>query len=88
MVGDGRRLDGVITAGDLTRLAERTPDFLSFPASAVMTRTPKTTAPDVLAAAATGQMERAGIMVLPVVAAGGEVVGVVHLHDLMRAGAV
>ncbi|HEX9167123.1 MAG TPA: KpsF/GutQ family sugar-phosphate isomerase [Gemmatimonadales bacterium] len=88
MVGDGRRLDGVITAGDLTRLAERTPDFLSLPAAAVMTRTPKTTTPDDLAAAATGQMERAGIMVLPVVSAGGEVVGVVHLHDLMRAGAV
>jgi arabinose-5-phosphate isomerase len=53
-----------------------------------MTRDPRTTAPDVLAAAATGQMERAGIMALPVLRPDGEVAGVVHLHDLMRAGAV
>lgn len=88
MVGAGGRLQGVITAGDLTRVAERTPDFLSLPAAAVMTRTPQTTAPEALAAAATGQMERIGIMALPVIAADGAVVGVVHLHDLMRAGAV
>jgi arabinose-5-phosphate isomerase len=88
MIGDGFRLEGVITAGDLTRLAERAPDFLSLPAASVMTRAPKTTMPDHLAAAATGQMERAGIMALPVVERDGRVAGVVHLHDLMRAGAV
>ena len=33
-------------------------------------------------------MERHGIMALPVVESDGKVVGVVHLHDLMRAGAV
>lgn len=88
MIGDGRRLAGVITAGDLTRLAERAADFLDRPADTVMTRSPKTTTPDQLAAAATGQMERAGIMALPVVGADGLVAGVVHLHDLMRAGAV
>lgn len=88
MVGGHGRLEGVITAGDLTRLAERAPDFLALPACTVMTRDPRTTAPDVLAAAATGQMERAGIMALPVLRPDGEVAGVVHLHDLMRAGAV
>ena len=34
------------------------------------------------------RMERRGIMAMPVVDAGGAVVGSVHLHDLMRAGAV
>ena len=53
-----------------------------------MTRSPKTAAPDDLAASAVGRMERFGIMVLPVVEDGDRVVGVVHLHDLMRAGAV
>ncbi len=79
---------GVLTTGDLTRLAERDPDFLGRPVSQVMTRTPKTTAPDDLAAAAVGTMERHGVIVLPVVSDGGRIEGVVHLHDLMRAGAV
>ena len=33
-------------------------------------------------------MERHGIMALPVLDEGEKVVGMVHLHDLMRAGAV
>jgi arabinose-5-phosphate isomerase len=88
MVVDGGRLVGVLTPGDLTRLAEREPDFLATRAGTVMTRTPRTAAPEELAAAAAGTMERAGVVALPVVEAGGAVVGVVHLHDLMRAGAV
>jgi len=52
-----------------------------------MTRTPKTSTPDELAAAAIRRMEEHGIMALPVVDGGRRVVGIVHLHDLMRAGA-
>jgi arabinose-5-phosphate isomerase len=88
LVGTGGRLAGVLTTGDLTRLAERDPDFLGRPVSQVMTRTPKTTGPDDLAAAAVGTMERNGVIVLPVISDGGRIEGVVHLHDLMRAGAV
>jgi arabinose-5-phosphate isomerase len=33
-------------------------------------------------------MEAHGVMALPVVLGDGGLVGVVHLHDLMRAGAV
>ncbi|MGH6691473.1 MAG: CBS domain-containing protein [Gammaproteobacteria bacterium] len=33
-------------------------------------------------------MERRGIMAMPVIDGGRQVVGVVHLHDLMRAGVV
>jgi arabinose-5-phosphate isomerase len=88
MVAEGGHLVGVITAGDLTRLAERTPDFLGLPASTAMSATPKSTTADALAAEVTGQMERLGIMAMPVVGEAGVAVGVVHLHDLMRAGAV
>jgi arabinose-5-phosphate isomerase len=35
-----------------------------------------------------GLMEKHGIMALPVLDGGRKVVGIVHLHDLMRAGAV
>ncbi len=88
MVATDGRLEGVLTTGDLTRLAERDPRFLEVPVTKVMTRTPKTAAPEELAAAAVNTMERHGVIVLPVVDGGGAIVGVVHLHDLMRAGAV
>jgi len=88
MVSRDGHLDGVLTTGDLTRLAERDPGFLERPVSEVMTQHAKTAAPDDLAGAAVGVMQRHGIIVLPVVENGGGIVGVVHLHDLMRAGAV
>lgn len=88
MVTRDGRLIGVLTTGDLTRLAERDPHFLDCPVAEVMTRTPRTAAPDDLAAAAVGTMERHGVIVLPVLNGDGAIVGVVHLHDLMRAGAV
>lgn len=88
VVDDEGRLLGVVTSGDLTRLMEREEHFFPIPVSEVMTRTPRRAEPDQLAAAAVGVMERAGVMALPVVDGEGRVVGMVHLHDLMRAGAV
>jgi arabinose-5-phosphate isomerase len=87
MIADNGHLTGVLTPGDLTRLAERDPNFLECRVSEVMTRSPKTAAPTDLAAAAVGVMQRHGVVVLPVLDHD-EIVGVVHLHDLMRAGAV
>jgi arabinose-5-phosphate isomerase len=81
-------LTGVVTAGDLTRLMERTDRFLDIPVGDVMTKTPKSTTTEDLASAAVGVMERHGIMALPVLDADRKVVGIVHLHDLMKAGAV
>lgn len=80
-------LVGVVTAGDLTRLMERTDRFLDIPVGDVMTRAPKSTTADELAGAAVQLMERHGIMALPVLDGGRRVVGMVHLHDLMKAGA-
>jgi len=88
MVSDDGHLAGVLTTGDLTRLAERDRKFFERWVDEVMTRAPRTTLPDPLAGAAVGLMQERGIMVLPVVDTGGGIVGVVHLHDLMRAGAV
>ena len=85
--GDGRLL-GVVTSGDLTRLMEREEHFFTIAVSEVMTTTPRTAEPDQLAATAVGVMERSGVMALPVVQEDGRLVGMVHLHDLMRAGAV
>lgn len=80
-------LVGVITAGDLTRLVERHGDHLELRAEEVMTRTPRVVHVDDLAAAAVGQMERQAIVAAPVLDDAQQLVGVVHLHDLLRAGA-
>ncbi|MDX1674076.1 MAG: KpsF/GutQ family sugar-phosphate isomerase [Longimicrobiales bacterium] len=88
-VVDGEdRVLGVVTAGDLTRVMEHREDVFDIPVEEVMTRTPKTTGPDVLAAAAVYTMEEHGIMALPVVDEEDVLMGIVHLHDLMRADAV
>jgi arabinose-5-phosphate isomerase len=81
-------LAGIVTAGDLTRLMEHSDTFLDLPVGDVMTKTPKTTTAGTLAGAAIALMEQHRIMALPVLDGGNRVVGMVHLHDLMRAGAV
>jgi arabinose-5-phosphate isomerase len=88
VVDECGRLLGVVTSGDLTRLMERNEHFLGVPAAQVMTRRPKTAEPDQLAAAAAGTMERGRVMALPVLDSDQRVVGMVHLHDLMRTAVV
>ena len=88
LIVEGGTLAGVISAGDLTRVADRSADFLELPASDVMTRGPRTAHADELAASVVGLMERHGIVAAPVLDAEQHVVGVVHLHDLLRAGVV
>lgn len=87
VVDGARRVLGVVTAGDLARLMERGGDFLSVRVGEIMTRTPKLARPDELGGAVVYRMEQHGIMAMPVLDDEGTIVGVVHLHDLMRAGA-
>ncbi len=86
IVDDVQRVLGVITAGDLTRLMERGDDFLSVPVSQVMNASPKTVHDHELASAGAYRMEQHGIMALPVIDGRNRLVGMIHLHDLMRAG--
>lgn len=82
------RLAGVFTSGDLTRLMEHRPDdFMTMSLRDVMNRHGKTARAEELGAAVVYRMEQHGIMAMPVVDDGDLVVGVVHLHDLMRADA-
>lgn len=82
------RVSGVVTAGDLTRLLERQADVLSMPVASVMSATPRLAVDHELGSAVVHRMETHGIMAMPVIDADERLVGVVHLHDLMRAGAV
>ncbi len=88
IVDEQRRVVGVVTAGDLTRLMEREDAWEKVPVGEVMNAEPKTTGPGVMAASAVFEMETHGIMAMPVTNEDGGLVGIVHLHDLMRAGAV
>jgi arabinose-5-phosphate isomerase len=85
-VVDGHgRLVGVITDGDLRRLqlsGGPTPDAR---AGEVATREPKTIAPDALAAKALEVMEALAITTLVVADDATRPVGVIHMHDLLRA---
>lgn len=83
------RVRGVLTAGDLSRLVERNGDTLfAVRVADVATRNPKVAHAGELASAVVFRMEQHGIMSMPVVDDRERLVGVVHLHDLMRARVV
>jgi arabinose-5-phosphate isomerase len=82
-------LVGIVTDGDLRRGLERAADIRALRASDLMTHSPKTIVPDALAAQAVAFMERHLITSLVVLAPGTtRPLGVIHLHDLLRAGIV
>jgi arabinose-5-phosphate isomerase len=85
--GDGV-VNGVVSAGDLARLLERSADPFAVPVADVMTKTPRMARADELASGVVFRMERFGIMAMPVLNADDRLVGIVHLHDLLRAGVV
>ena len=89
VVGEGGRLVGVITDGDLRRAVERTDprELHNLRADAFMTRDPVTVAPAELAYDALRLMEDrpSQISVLPVVE-DGRSVGLLRLHDIVRSG--
>jgi len=78
-------LAGIITDGDLRRHMGN--GLLERRAADVMTRSPRTMPPDTLAAAALGMMNDRKITALFVVD-DAKPVGIVHIHDLLRAGFV
>jgi arabinose-5-phosphate isomerase len=87
IVVEQSRVTGVVTAGDLTRLLEREQEVLSVPVEQVMSTTPRLAHDHELGSAVVHRMETHGIMAMPVINESHELVGVVHLHDLLRAGA-
>ncbi|HEY5594183.1 MAG TPA: KpsF/GutQ family sugar-phosphate isomerase [Nitrospiria bacterium] len=88
VVNSHGKLSGVITDGDLRRLLEREPSPMRKKAADVMTGKPKVIAPTALAAKAVQIMEQYSITTLVVADAQRNVAGVVHLHDLLKAGVV
>lgn len=79
---------GVITTGDLSRLMEHEENVFPITVGKVMNKTPKVAKADELGSAVVYRMETYGIIAMPVLDEHDRVVGVIHLHDLMRAGVV
>jgi len=88
VVDPERHVEGVLTAGDLSRMVERGGDILPIAVRSVMTRNPKIARVGELASAVAYRLEENGIMAMPVVDAQERLSGVVHLHDLLRARVV
>ncbi|MHB8844627.1 MAG: KpsF/GutQ family sugar-phosphate isomerase [Nitrospirota bacterium] len=86
------KLQGVISDGDLRRWMERTEksgeNLLSKQAREIMTRNPKVIGKDALAAEAVALMENSSITCLLILDSGARPEGVIHLHDLLKAGVV
>ena len=86
VVGAGEKILGVVTTGDLSRLMEHEENVFPIAVTKVMNRAPKVAMHDELGSAVVYRMEQHGVIAMPVVNESGRAVGVIHLHDLMRAG--
>lgn len=87
VVDDANLLAGIVTDGDIRRMAYAHNSFLSLRARDVMTCFPVCVSPDDFAVAALQLMQERNITQL-IVADGGRVKGFIHLHDLLKEGLV
>ncbi|MCK5076197.1 MAG: CBS domain-containing protein, partial [Calditrichia bacterium] len=84
---DGK-LTGVVTTGDLNRLVKTTEHFFDIPVIDIMNENPKTILTGTLAYTAYKKMEKFSIIALPVVDGERNIEGIIHLHDIMKAGII
>ena len=86
---DAGRLSGILTDGDIRRVVVKySSDITHLKAKEVMTVNPKTVAQNDFAASALHLMEKYSITALAVVDDDNKPIGVVHIHDLLKAGVV
>lgn len=81
----GNSLIGIITDGDLRRMLEKNNDISILTAADIMSKKPRTIAPDTLVVNALGIMRENDITQLLVVDRN-IYMGVIHLHDILREG--
>ena len=79
------QLLGIFTDGDLRRAFEKGQALQERPIATFMTAHCRTIGADCLAVEALNTMQTYAITVLPVVQSG-QVIGIIHMHDLLRAG--
>lgn len=82
------RLQGIVTDGDLRRALEKGLNVAKARAADLASKNPKTIGPDELAARAVQVMEQFSITSLVVLDGRQRLVGVIHMHDLLKSGVV
>ncbi|MDE0841612.1 MAG: KpsF/GutQ family sugar-phosphate isomerase, partial [Porticoccaceae bacterium] len=88
IIDEKRRLVGIFTDGDLRRIVDQGVDIGNATMDRVMSKQPKTVRGEILAAEALKVMEDSSITALLVEDDNQRAIGVVHMHDLLRAGVV
>ncbi len=90
VVVEGDSMKGVVSDGDLRRAMEHDGDIFNKTAADLMTPDPKSIQPETLAARALELMERHSITALVVCDddRSKRLAGILHLHDLLKAGVV
>jgi arabinose-5-phosphate isomerase len=86
IMNDENKVSGIITDGDIRRLVADGADLAGLMPADAMTPKPKSIDADLLAADALSIMQRHEVTLLPVNNKKGELVGVLHLHDLLGKG--
>ena len=86
VVNEQFKVTGVITTGDLNRLIEHEERFFHFKASEVMTKNPRVVESGTLASQALQKMEKYHVVAMPVIDENKNLIGVVHLHDILDKG--
>ena len=84
MVDFEHHVTGIFTDGDLRRILERGGGFEGLTAAQVMIPNPKTVAADAVLDAALALMERHSITQLATVDDNDRLVGILHLHDILK----
>lgn len=87
LIVDGQqRVSGILTDGDVRRGVAEGKDLQAVVVDSLMTARPVTIEDSVQAVDALSIMQRHEITILPIVAEGGAVIGILHLHDLLGKG--
>ena len=83
------KLIGIITDGDLRRHVTETDNMAQKTVIEIMTRDPQTAADDDLAATALRRMTGENVQILQLFVVDKDVpIGIVHMHDFLRAGLI
>lgn len=86
IVNDENKLTGILTDGDIRRILLRYPDVSVLKNEQVMTKNPKTISKDALAVKALALMEAHSITSLAVCSKDMIPEGIIHIHNLLKAG--
>lgn len=84
MKDDNGYCTGIFTDGDLRRLIENNDEFYNLTASDAMIKNPKSISEDAILDAALAMMEKHSITQLPTIDKDNRLVGVLHLHDILK----